>query len=79
MQCTIKVTSRRVRLTIVDVGKQCVTYSECVSIALVFQYAKLTRRIILRSVACLALPNFSTLSHKRHDFRKKLLNIKCVF
>ena len=22
---------------------------------------------------------FSTLSHKRHDFRKQLLNMKCVF
>jgi len=25
------------------------------------------------------LPYFSTLSHKRHDFREKLLNTKCVF
>jgi len=30
-------------------------------------------------VACPALQCFSTLSHKRHDFREKLLNIKCVF
>ena len=30
-------------------------------------------------VACQAVQYFSTLSHKRHDFRKKLLNIKCVF
>jgi hypothetical protein len=34
---------------------------------------------ILSSVACLAMPNFSTLSNKCHDFREKWLNIKCVF
>ena len=34
--------------------------------------------IILLSVACLAAPYFSTLSHNRHDFRKSLVNIKCV-
>ena len=36
---------------------------------------------ILSYVACLALPYFSTFSHKRHDFlrKKKLLNTKCVF
>ena len=37
-------------------------------------------RIILLSVASLAVPYFSTLSGKRHDFwGKKLLIIKCVF
>ena len=36
------------------------------------------RRIILSSAACQALPYFSTLSHKQHDFRKNVLNIKCV-
>ena len=34
---------------------------------------------IFQSVAYLALPYFSTLSHKWHDFRKNVLNIKCVF
>ena len=33
---------------------------------------------ILSPVACPALQNFSTLSHKRHDIRKKLFNIKCM-
>ena len=35
--------------------------------------------VILSSVACPALQYFSTLPHKRHDLRKKLLNIKHVF
>jgi hypothetical protein len=33
--------------------------------------ASFVRRIISPSVACLALPYFSTLSLKRHDFSKK--------
>jgi hypothetical protein len=46
------------------------------SLALVIQYTC----ALLSFVACPALQYFSTLSHKRHDFRKrKLLNLKCVF
>jgi hypothetical protein len=44
------------------------------------QIATFLHSIILSCLVCLVLPHFPTLSHKRHDFRKKklLLNIKWV-
>ena len=48
-------------------------YLSCMKIA------SFLRCTIFASVACVALAYFSTLSHKRHDYRKKLLNIKYVF
>jgi len=49
-----------------------------VSVALVTQHARGMLGIILSSVAGLAVPYFSSLSHKRHDLLEiKLLNIKC--
>jgi hypothetical protein len=56
----------------------CIAYSESVSVALVVQHATRMRRIILSFVAYPALPYFATLPHKGHNFRKTLLNIKCV-
>jgi len=71
-QTTHDVTLRRVRATTVAVEKQIsVTYSECVFAALGTQCAMRMRRTILSSVACPVLQYFSTLPHKRHDFRGK--------
>ena len=53
-----------------------ITYAECVYVALVIQYTKRMRHIILSFVACLAVPHFSALSHKRHDFRKMFVEYK---
>ena len=59
---------------------QLITYYECVFAALVIQHAKRMRCILLQPAASLAPPHFSTLSHKRYDFRKKVTKHKmCVF
>ena len=68
-----------IRLTIVAVEKAIsITYSECVSAALVSHHATRMRPIKLLSVACLPLPYFSTLFHKRYDFCRKVTEHKSV-
>jgi len=56
-----------------------ITCSEGVSVALIVQHAKRMRRIILSAMACLAVPHFSTLSHRQLDFRKIYWTKKSFF
>jgi hypothetical protein len=69
-RCTCNATFRRMRVTTVAVEKQEALHIMSV-LASVIECAKRMRLIILTSVACLSLPYFSTLSHKRYDIRKK--------
>jgi len=47
----------------------CTTYSACVFVALVIQHAMRMRRTVICGLS--GCTTFSTLSHKRHDFRRK--------
>ena len=71
-------TLRRFRAIIVAAEKEYVLHILSVRVcSSSYQYATRLRHSVL-SVACLAVPYFST-SHKRHDFREKLLNVKVCF
>jgi hypothetical protein len=76
---TYNVTLRRVRVTIVAMEKQYVTYSECVSVPFTIQHGKRIHHVPLSSVASLAVLYFSILSHKVMNFEEKKIPIfKCV-
>ena len=47
------------------------TYYECVFVTSVMQRAMRMRRVILSSMECMTVSYFSSLSHKRYDFRDK--------
>jgi len=59
--------------------KQCVTFYDCVFLALLIQHAKGMGRVILPAVTYPALPCFSTLCHQRHDFQKEVIGHKLCF
>ena len=51
----------------------------CVHVTLLIQHAIRIRHIVTSLVPPLAPPYFSTLCHKWHDFRKKVIELKmCV-
>ena len=56
-----------------------ITDSDCVSVAFLFQCAMRMRHTILPSVACLDIPNFFPLSHKKQDFQKSVIEHKMRF
>jgi len=78
-QCNVHIALRSDHATIVAVDKKKnITESECVSVALGFHHENSMRYIVTCGLSCST--RFSTLSHKRHDFRNTVLEYKmCVF
>jgi hypothetical protein len=82
-QCTYNTTLRHVCETIVAVEKQLVLHiGLCVHahIALLIQHAMHMRHIVMSFVAPQSPLYFLAVCHKRHNFRKKVIEHKmCVF
>ena len=79
MDClrTCDITLRRFRVTIAAAKiAMSITYYECVSLAIVIQHATRMSPAVFPFVACQTPPYFSTLSRKRNEFRKTLIEHK---
>ena len=78
VRTNVKLGSARVNTVTVE---KSVTYPVCVTVVLFIQNKKSLRHNTYIAICGLSLDlqYFSTLSHKRHDFREKVLNIKCAF
>jgi hypothetical protein len=79
-QCRYNVTLGRVHLIILPWKAINIKQYKCVSVSLPslfsLQIAFCLLSIVFSSVVCLALSHFSTLSHKRKDYRKKIIAYK---
>jgi hypothetical protein len=76
-QCTYNATLTGVRFKTVVWKAVNIKYSEYMVVALVIHVQHM-RCVTLSSATCLALQPVSALSNKQHNFRKKVLNVKCV-
>ena len=78
-QCTYSIKPKGVLATVVAVGKQGIL--RILSVCLLHYLSSMQCACaILSSVACPALKYFPILSHKRRDFREKVIEHKmCVF
>ena len=78
-QCTYNLKFRPLRVTIVAVEKRYHIFWLCIC-SLSYPACKAHAPwVMLPSVACPSLKRFSTLSHKRHDLKKKSLNTEYEF
>jgi hypothetical protein len=69
---------RRVRATTAAVEKQCVTYSESVSVAFGIQHAMHMRHIVICGLPCSTI-FFHVISQTARFKEKRSPNIKCVY
>jgi hypothetical protein len=73
-QCACNITLKRVRVTVVAMGKVIIKYYEC--ICFIASFSTMYRIV---ACVCLPVPYFATSSRKRHDFRENVIEHTVVF